>query len=73
MTLNSLSQQRQDQHDEVEKLVETYKAAGNSISRSIDKVTMSCTVCKRRAYGSIRFATTWGKGCPTCGAKMRMA
>jgi hypothetical protein len=71
--MNSLSQQQQDRHDEVERLTEAYKAAGGTISKTKDRVNLICHSCGFRRYGSIRYFLTYGQACSRCGARTRIA
>jgi hypothetical protein len=66
---NGVTADRQRIHDELDQLVEAYKAAGNSISRSATKVTVVCRICGFRRYIDLR----WGfaKGCMRCGTDLR--
>jgi hypothetical protein len=69
MTMNSLSQQRQDQHDEVERLTEAYKAAGGTINKTKDRLNFICSACGHRRCGSIKYFVSFGQACSRCGAR----
>jgi hypothetical protein len=73
MSLNNGYDPKQQQRQQLQQAVEAYEQNGGTVNRQRDRmVAVACHVCSYRAYGSIAYATTWGKGCPRCGARTRV-